>query len=221
MRRVLIVLLIAVIVFLWGFYAFEANIRPLVAQMATSRAQNIASSVINNAVMEVMIREDIQYDNLVRLEKDQNGQITALKTNTALSNQLKSQITENILTRISDLDMSTISIPLGNIVNGELFSGRGPEIEVKIVPLGNVKADFKNEFTSSGINQTYHKIILETTVTIAILLPGKNASGQISTEVTIAETVIVGNVPDYFTYIAGDESGMLDKYNNYAPDYTP
>ena len=84
--------------------------------------------------------------------------------------------------------------------------------------MGSVNASFASEFTSAGINQTRHRILINTSVYISVMLPTGSAGTEVISEAVIAETVIVGDVPDSYTNIEDNESELLDKINNYAGD---
>lgn len=206
-RRFPIRTLIGLGLFIALLISAERRLSQVIAQMAESRAKNIAQSVINQAIEEGMKNEQINYDDLVYLEKDNNGQITALKSNIIESNRIKSVITQDIMKRLTDIPSSQLSIPIGNLVNGGIFSGRGPKIPIHLTPLGSVSAAFRHNFSSAGINQTRHQIVFDAKVSIVILLPGKSVSAQVSGEVTIAETVIVGSVPGSYTFF--DTGGLI------------
>ena len=108
-----------------------------------------------------------------------------------------------------------LSIPIGTLTGSALLAGRGPRIRVRMESVGSSTARFNNQFESAGINQTKHQIILEVDVSVAILLPGFTTATKVSTAVTVAETVIVGAVPDTYTYF----STTPDTYEEDLKDY--
>ena len=69
--------------------------------------------------------------------------------------------------------------------------------------------------SAAGINQTRHQILLHVDVYTGILLPGFTASTKVSNEIAVAETVIVGGVPQTYTYFSTTE----DKIEDYADEY--
>lgn len=184
------------------------RLQPVVARMATARASNSVKQAINTAVNEKITEGNITYHDLILLEKDFNGHITALITNMAKINTLQAQITERVIELLSEKRISELSIPVGNLIGGPLFSGRGFGIPVRIVSVSAVSSHFSNEFTSAGINQTRHRIILSVTVNINVLIPGSLSKAEINNEISVAETVIVGDVPNTYTYF--EESSAYD-----------
>ena len=110
---------------------------------------------------------------------------------------------------------SDLSIPLGTLTGSNLLAGRGPHIRVRTQSVGTATARFDNQFSSSGINQTRHRIILDVDVHVSILLPGLTTYTKVSNEISVAETVIVGGVPETYTYF----STTPDEIENYADEY--
>lgn len=199
-QRALIVFVVIIVILLLLYTFFNMRIRPLVVQMGTSRVSNLATRAINNAVNDEVASGNIDYDKLIGLEKDVDGKVTALKTNMVEVNRLKAEITNKVIDYIESSDTTEISIPIGNVVSSNLFSGRGPKIQIKIVAVSSASASFENVFTSAGINQTRHQIILNVTVRISILLAGYSTSTTVESSISVAETVIIGTVPESYTY---------------------
>ena len=194
MVKIIPILVVLLVAYLW----MGAKIRPLLMQVADAQVRYLATKLINETVSAEMAREEMAYDNLVYFEKDGEGKITALKTDMFKINQFKQSITAAISEAIRDVPPSELHIPLGNLLKSELFSGRGPNIPVKIVPVGAATASFSNRFEAAGINQTRHQVLIDVEVDIGILLPGSDSSTLVSTQVNVAETIIVGLVPDSF-----------------------
>lgn len=171
------------------------GVAPLVQELAKARVANKASGIINDAVEAQLRNDNIDYDAIVFLEKDRNGAITALKTNINEINRLKTEILSVIDTMLLDLDVNDVGLPLGSLILPEFFSGTGPVLPVKVMSISTSDADFYNEFTEAGINQTSHRIDMEVRITMTILTPVGTESVTASSTVVVAETVIVGTVP--------------------------
>ena len=194
----LIAAVIAVAVLLLSLTYINNHLRPIITQMAQTQVDRLASRIINQAIVKRITDDGVTYGSLVYFEKDIYGHITALKTDIIAINRLKADITEEVLSSLERADTSMLAIPIGNLINSDVLSGRGPRIPLKIVPLGTVSASFSNQFSSAGINQTRHQIMMDITVDISVLLPGYQVGTQVGTQVSIAETVIVGAVPDSY-----------------------
>ena len=183
--------------------------------MATARVSNLVNRIVSVAVNEAVENGDIDYQNFVIFEKDETGHITALRSNVAEVNRMQGQITDEILHRLSEVATSELEIPLGTLTGSALRAGRGPSLFVRMQAVGSASAAFRNQFTAAGINQTRHQIFLDVDVYMSILLPGMKTSTRVSNEIAVAETVIVGGVPDTYTYF----STMPDEIGQYAEDY--
>lgn len=171
--------------------------------LARTQIMNATSDLINDAIDQQIEAGDIHYDRIVYFEKDLNGRITALKTNMSEVNRLKTSTLNIINDEILALDTSDIGIPLGSLFLSEMLSGRGPIIPVEIISIRNSDAFFTSSFTQAGINQTLHKLSMSVLVDVAVLVLGETASFTVTSEVVVAETIIVGDVPDTFFQTGG------------------
>lgn len=176
----------------------NAKIAPVIRDLARASVSNKASSIINDAIVKQLEDGQIDHDRMIFLEKDVNGNITALKTNIGEINRLKTQTLDVVDELLLDLDISQIGIPIGNLIVPELFSGTGPMVPVRIVSVSASDADFRNVFMEAGINQTTHQIMLDITIEMTVLTPAGTQTVDASSSVVVAETVIVGNVPESY-----------------------
>ena len=183
------------------FFLITLHFRPLVAELAVANATDIITLTVNHVISEKMADGSLDYNDLVALEKDANGNIAALVTNMANINVLQAEITNLIVERFSESDLTKVSIPLGSLIGGTIFSGRGPRISADVISVTNVSTSFRNEFSSAGINQTRHQIMLDVKVGLRILFANYRATDSVLTEISIAETVIVGSVPGTYADI--------------------
>lgn len=191
------------------------NLRPVMTSMATARVSNTVNRIVMAAVDEAVASGQIDYSRFVSFEKDDAGHITALRSNVAEVNRMQSQIADEILQRLSEISTSELRIPLGTLTGSALLAGRGPKLTVRMQAVGSAVAAFRNQFTAAGINQTRHQIFLDVDVNMSILLPGLTTSTKVSNEIAVAETVIVGTVPENYTYF----STAPDEIQQYAEDY--
>ncbi|MBQ7777453.1 MAG: sporulation protein YunB [Oscillibacter sp.] len=178
------------------------QMRPLLASLAATRVSNTVTRIVSEAVYEAIEQGELQYDGLVSFEKDTEGRITAVRSNMAAFNHLQSEILDTVLTRVGQVSARELSIPIGTLTGSALLAGRGPRITVRMETLGSSEANFRNDFTAAGINQTKHQIILSIDVSVSVLLPGFTTATKVSNSFIVAETVIVGSVPETYTYFA-------------------
>ncbi len=164
--------------------------------LAQTQVKNATSDLINDAIDRQIEDGNVQYDRIVYFEKDLDGRITALKTNMSEVNRLKTNTLNIINDEILRMDTSDIGIPLGSLFFPELFSGRGPAFPVSILSIRNSDASFSSDFVEAGINQTLHQLNMQISVDIAVLVLGKTSYFTIASQVVVAETIIVGQVPE-------------------------
>jgi len=186
------------------FLALRGRYRLVIQDLAQTQVKNTTSDLTNDAIAKQIAAGKIQYDRIVYFEKDLDGRITALKTNMSEVNRLKTDILNIINDEILALDTSDIGIPMGSLFLPEFFSGKGPMIPVHILSIRNSDASFSSFFSQAGINQTLHKLTMEVSVDVAVLVLAQTTSFTMTSEVVVAETVIVGAVPNTFLQTGGD-----------------
>lgn len=187
------------------FFGFRSKYRKVIQDLARTSVVNTTSDLTNDAIARQIDIGDITYDRIVFFEKDLDGRITALKTNMGEVNRLRTEILDLINEKIMALDHSDIGIPLGSLFLPELLSGKGPAIPVHILSIRNSDANFISDFTQAGINQTLHRLNMEVSVDVAVLVLGETSSFTVTSQVVVAETVIVGQVPQTFLQTGGSQ----------------
>lgn len=182
------------------------QMKSMLTRLATARVSNAVNRIVSESVDSAIKSGAFQYDQLISFEKDNEGKITAVKSNMPEFNRLQAFILQDILERISEVSTRDLSIPIGSLTGSSLLAGRGPMITVRMQSVGSSTAALKNAFVSAGINQTKHQILLSVDVYISILLPGFTTATRISNSITVAETIIVGSVPNSYTYFSSDDT---------------
>ena len=194
--KFILILLIIAAVFIAGYYII--TMRPLLEEYVNEELANNVNLIINQTTSKKIEENNITYDKLISISKDNDGRIMSISTQVNEMNKLKLDIEKELLETFLNTDHITIEVPIGSLLGGEFLSGRGPCLKVRAVPMTRVYTEYENQFDSSGINQTRHRILLNYDVSLKILLPGKRESTKISTGICIAETVIVGSVPNFY-----------------------
>ena len=197
-RRLKLISILLLVLFAAGFLWLRHTYRDVIRDLAETQVKNTTSDLTNNAIARQIADGVVQYDRIVYFEKDLDGRITALKTNIGEVNRLKTDILNIINDEILALDHSDIGIPLGSLILPELLSGRGPVIPVHILAIRNSDANFVSFFSQAGINQTLHQVTMEVTIDVSVLVLGRTTSFTLESQVVVAETVIVGQVPNTF-----------------------
>lgn len=204
LRKLLYFVFVLLVAAAVAFLMLRSRYRDVIRELAETQVKNTTSDLTNDAIAKQIAEGVIQYDRIVYFEKDLNGRITALKTNMSEVNRLKTDILNIINDEILALDTSDIGIPLGSLFLSELFSGKGPAIPVHILSIRNSDAGFVSAFSQAGINQTLHQLTMEVSVDVAVLVLGETSSFTVTSEVVVAQTVIVGEVPTTFLQTGGN-----------------
>lgn len=212
--------LLRVLLLIAGLVGFCAavtalRVRPVVMEYAVNICEDSAIQEIN-ALMEDKIFSDREsYENLVILERDNENHVTALRTDVISIGRIKAQVVNGLYDRLDDLEQTTIEVPIGSIFAPNYFSGMGPSIDVGMSGLTQMSAEFVSAFSSAGINQTRHNMIIEIHAGFRILTPLGGVDREIVTSYPVTDTVIVGTVPEQYTYIDDTRDGLLGKINDY------
>ena len=186
----------------------EARMTPVVATLARVQTENKIAALLEHTVVEDLARRGVSYSDFVTIQRDQAGTITALTTDMAAMNLLRAELVTEILAVLSQTDISEIQVPLGSLFDSELAWARGPAIQARAMSVGTVSAEFESRFSAAGVNQTLHRICLDLSVPITVILPGNRVEVPVHTQLCVAETVIVGQVPDtYLDLGIGPASG--------------
>lgn len=200
-RRAAMIALMGAVLFLLA----ERNFKPLVFSLAEARSAAMASQVLQGALAEAL-EDGVEYEQLMTVRMDERGQVALLSANTMKMNQLADRAGKAALRRLGNMSSERVSVPLGAALGMTLFAGSGPGIPVSIVPIGSISTDFATEFEACGINQTRHKVYLQVTASIRIVIPTGAKTTQVSANMLVAESIIVGAVPEGFVgYNLGEE----------------
>ena len=177
--------------------AISLFLRDLSTKIAVSDAVDIVTKTVNDSINKVIGEGVYGFDYFVSLVKDENGDIAAITSDMAHINTLSTEILNSII-KSTENGTIEVKIPAGNLTGLNLLMGRGPDVTVDIVMLTSSKVDFKNDIISSGINQAKYQLMLEVTIDIDVLVPWGTKSVSTVTEVIVADTVIIGKVPETY-----------------------
>ena len=202
-KRMIVLIVILSIVAGVGVFLFRRRYQQVILHLAETQVKNATSDLINDAIDKQIEIGNIHYDRIVYFEKDLDGRITALKTNMSEVNRLKTDILNLINDEILAVDTADLGVPLGSLFLPEFMSGKGPSIPVQILSIRNSDASFQSHFSEAGINQTLQQITMDVSVDVAVLVLGETDSFTVSSQVVVAETIIVGDVPDTFLQTGG------------------
>jgi sporulation protein YunB len=191
-----IVLIIVIIVILnITVMFFDQRVMPSVTEIATIMAKSQTLDIINKKSVDILSK-DFKYDEMVKIEKDSQGNIILIQADTGKLNYIAAELSTECNKELSDMKNTAIKVPLGWMSDKSAFYNIGPKISVEIEPIGNISTSYESKFESAGINQTRHKIYLNVTAKIRLRLPLRNQDSEVSTQVPVSDTIIVGKIPN-------------------------
>ena len=191
---VLITFLVAVVM----FSRLSARLEPLIETLAVSNAVNQISTSVSSAAAEAMFETQLNYDNFVDLNTDSDGQVTSLSFQPIAGTRFKQTFISLLCRQLEAIESQDLAVPVGNLTGTLWLSALGPDVRVLVRSIGDVTAEYEHEFTSVGVNQTRHAVYLKVAVVIQLMIPGKIIPVAAEERVCIAETVIVGDVPNTY-----------------------
>jgi len=195
------------------FILLNTQIRRIAADSTQVYTQNAFSKAVSDALCHVLSEQSLD---TVRVNTGADGQIVSVETDAAQLNRIKAEITITLLSELNNISSSPIEITLGTLTGIEAFAGRGPRLEMRLELRGGVSTEIISSLVETGINQSLHTIDCVVTADYFVILPGCRFSTKLSTTVPLAQSVIVGEVPDAYTYVIGDKSDTVSRIFDYA-----
>ena len=208
-KTALICLLLCLILIAAGVLYAEKNLTAVVLSLAQAQARAMAVQTLNEAAAELLSSGNVTYDILMHVTMDEGGQVRLIQANTPEMNRLASKVSLLAQGRLKNQRDQVVGIPLGSALGMTIFAGAGPKIQVRILPVGSVHAEFHTDFQTAGINQTRHRVSLALTAQVQLVIPTGAKTVEVTTQVAMAESIIVGEVPETFTDV-GNDMDMLD-----------
>ncbi len=172
--------------------------RPIIETVGGSALKNSLSNVLDGAVNDIVDQLGVKYDEMVNIQKNKSGQITAITLNSTYINAYKTEISDKCSDRLSRFDETSVPIPLGAIIGGSFFNGKGFCINVDATIYGFAVTDVESHFESAGINQTRHRIYLDVQASAHAYMGLCHLNETVDETIVLVETIIVGQVPQSY-----------------------
>lgn len=215
-HRVGIKLIAAALILIGTLLLVDLRVRPIIEKTTAYQSKILATRIIDDAVYSQLESENFDYNELVTVVYNDSGAISSIESNMVNINRLKAKITKSVNDELMHLDSHDLSISLGTISGFSSLYNQGPLIPITVMPEGYVETSLISAFQSAGINQTLHRILLAINVDISAIVPGYTASATVETQFVVAETVIVGSVPEGYTHVISGSEDMLGIINDYG-----
>ncbi|MCI8344203.1 MAG: sporulation protein YunB [Clostridia bacterium] len=203
MRRRIVIAFVAFFLIALIVY-IQLNVTNVLKSIAEATMRSITTVAVNDAIYYTL-SDQVRYEDLVNVARDDEGNIQAISSNSFQINRIARDTAYMSQQNLKKMSEDGIQVPLGAFTGVEAWAGFGPKITLKIIPISNVECRFVSEFEGAGINQTKHSIYLEIVADISIIMPSGTSNFASLTEVLICESVLVGKVPD--TYLQADIFG--------------
>lgn len=184
------------IILLISFLLLDAKLRPAVYDIAAVEAKSVAETKVNKALEKAVSDCVVYYTDIVTVNYSQDNKITGITTDIVKMNMFKSDISKAVDREFEKNDFITVSVPLGSATGVTMLSGVGPYAKIKVGMTGATKTEFENIFEAAGVNQTQHSVMLNLETTVILTLAGKRITYDVKTSFCVAQTVIVGSVPN-------------------------
>ncbi len=195
--RLMVGVVILALLVIVPFSIVESNLKPTILAIAKAYAEQSAVRAIQDAVNE-KVAKSVGYKDLIFIRTDNRGRVVLMQANTIKINNLAADTVLDIQKSLSKLEGKVIPIPLGQVLKSQLLASYGPKIKVTLVPIGTVKVKVVDDFQQAGINQTRHRLYLNVYGKVKIVIPLASDYVEVTSQVPIAETIIVGEVPQTY-----------------------
>lgn len=210
-RKMKIFLAVLLFVLIGATLYLNFVVNPVIIATSSAKVRSLSQRAVESVVWQV-ISNNIVYDSLINIIRDEKGKIVTISSNSATINMLALELTDKAQNALSRMGATGVDIPIGSFSGMPIFTGRGPTINIKMLPIGTIYCKFNSTFTEAGINQTNHRIYLKVFSSVSVILPTANQVVETQTELMISESIIVGEIPD--TYL---KSTNLDEMMNLIP----
>lgn len=213
-KKYRIVLALLVAVFLFAYC--EAGVRSVIQTISESRAHVIGTEAMNDAVFELFEEEAFTKQDLISVVYDNEHSVSAIEVDTLGADKMRAQISQAILDKLKSLKSTPVTIPIGTLLGNRWLSGKGPKVTLQLQPGGYLTTRIVSSFDNVEINQTRHRLVLEMEADLYCMMPFYRSSVRIDSEFLLAETVVVGDVPENYTKVITENDDLLSKVNDYG-----
>lgn len=191
---ILIIVMLTIVLFNVSLYIFDKKVMPRILIIGHAEMKSKAIYIINDNINKIY-KEKFNYDDIVKIDKDNAGNIVMVRADTLMMNSLATEVSLNAQRDLREIGDVGIKVPFGYVLNNNILANIGPEVSVKMQPVGDIEVSYSSQFESAGINQTRHKIYLNVKTRIKVNVPLKSDDFEIKHEIPICETIIVGKIP--------------------------
>ena len=214
-RYVFIVLTVfACIVGLLGHAFFRC--RPVMVAFAESQALWTATKIANQTVAAVLQEQAEWCKEAIVVTYDNAQKIASVRTDTAVVNAVRTAITDRAMTAMEQYASLSVSLPMGTLMGWDWLSGFGPMITFPVGFTATVVSDVSSALVAEGINQSMYRVLVHLEISLYVVSPGGRTTVGTKVSYPMAETVLLGEVPDNLTEVYGDDQSLLGQIFDYG-----
>ncbi|MGL4363559.1 MAG: sporulation protein YunB [Cellulosilyticaceae bacterium] len=193
---------IVIITIFSGIYIqLDQEIMPTVMAMAKLQGTSSATTAINEAISQSLRGLQATEQDMLSYDYNDQGELVSWNVNAILINTICADMVEKANSELQNLGSVTFKIPIGNLTGSRIFANLGPDIEVKVLPVGTVKIDYENEIRSTGINQVNHTVWLDIKATVQVVVPLFSEQIHVNRRVVLIDKMISGKVPPSYVNV--------------------
>lgn len=181
-----------------SFFYLEIVVNPIVIRIASAKVDSIATTAISDAIYDVVSEDGVSYDDFINISYDSSGNISVITSNVEKMNTFARNLSTKSQILLDEMEQISIKVPVGAFTGLEALSSVGPEVNLRMIPIGSVITSFRTNFDSAGINQTRHSIFVDVNTIISVILPTSSKKIEFLTSALVCESVIVGKVPNFY-----------------------
>lgn len=205
-KLVIVITISLTCIFLLTVY-LNLIVNPVIMTTSESKVRSLTLRAVNSAVAEV-VAESVLYNDLISVVTNKDGDIVMMQANSIMINRLSKELVKIAQNKLELIGKEGVRIPIGNFSGMPILVGRGPEVKIRLLPIGSITCSFDSYFTEAGINQTLHRIYVNIEAVVTMIMPLKNRTISNDLQVLISESILIGKIPS--TYLKGNLSDMLD-----------
>lgn len=177
----------------------ENRLEPTLLILASQKTEQLAKEAITDAVTKRISQQGVDFNQIVKIEKDNEGQIQAYQFNFKEYARIVGETTSRIQNRLREFESEKVerTIPLGLATGNSFLANMGPDLRVTFMPIGSVKTKLETELKEAGINMVLATVYIFVEVDLRIVIPFATDEQTVTTKIPITHSLIVGDVPQY------------------------
>lgn len=207
--KVNLTLRIIVLIILISAILLKIFVSPIILRCMEYQGKMIINNILAQTINDILADDDIAYENIVIIKRDKDDKISSIQTDIKTINTIKSRLTSDVGNVFKDVSTKDYYLPLGTLLGNTFVVGRGPDIKLSVVPMGYLNSEIISEFSSAGINQTNYKVMLNVALNYTTIIPLHKKTTKLETNFVVVDTIIVGEIPEYYTNIKSDNGSLI------------